>query len=379
MLLSDFQAAELKKAMLKLQRRALINNSLDLAKSRPDVLVEPGMFDRARDLFNVANGTIDLVTMELRPHNPEDMITKISSVEYDPEAKCPVFDRFYADILPPEIGKFVFRAFGYALLGYSIEQVLFFLLGPPKNGKSTLLNTVASVFGEYGVAADPPTFAQRESNSINNDLARLAGVRLVTSTELPEGMILNAALIKRATGGEPLVVRRLYQEFFEFVPQFVLFFGTNYAPIINGSDRAMGRRVILVPFQHVIPDGMKDPHLPAKLAAERSGILNRLLDGLRDYRQNGLQSPKIVQESTASFIEESDMIKAFMEADCELGHTYETGAQDLFDRYAIWSQQQHVSPYSSPMFKRALESGYGLHQKRKSRGKVWVGVKLRTL
>jgi putative DNA primase/helicase len=365
------------KAMLKLQKQSFISSATKLAKSSQNVLASADSFDRSRNLFNVANGTIDLDTLEFRPHDSADRITKATDIEFDPDARCPVFDRFLAQALPQDIGSFFLRAAGYALQGQNLEQVLFVLLGPPKNGKSTLLNAVSAVFGEYGASVDPLSFAVRNNaTGVNNDLARLAGIRLAASTETPEGMVLNAALIKRMTGGEKIVARHLYKDFLEFLPSFVIFIATNYPPIINGSDRALGRRLVLIPFEGSVSSETRDLELPAKLLAERSGILNRILEGLRDYRQNGLRMPDAILRATAEYIDDSDVMKNFIEECCVLKSDSSVSAGQLYDCFYGWTSRAGLPHYSKPQFKRAFATATGLKQKRQSKGMVWIGAGL---
>ncbi len=268
-----------------------IKKVFDLVSTDPSVSRDFHDFDQQEVEINLANGTLCLSGFSLRPHSPVDCITKLAEVDYDPDATCPEFDRFLSSTLPEELRNFVLRLFGYSLLGYPKEQVFTIFHGPGSNGKSTLVDAVASVLGDYSTNVEPSSFIRQKNAGVRDDLARLKGARMVATSELATGEILDAALVKRMTGGDVITARALYKEHFEFRPQFVIFMTTNAMPVIDGGDTALARRLVMVPFTNVVTAPQRDPDLPAKIRSEKSGILNRLLEGLTDYRKYGLCIP----------------------------------------------------------------------------------------
>jgi putative DNA primase/helicase len=140
---------------------------VDLVKSEPGVSISPNVLDNDPWLLNVKNGTIDLRTGELKPHDPDDMITKLAPVEYDPEARAGIFEAFLERILPSEdMRTFVQRAVGYSLTGDVSERVFFILHGLGKNGKSTLLEAVKAVLGDHAMTTpvrNPPAQDRRRA------------------------------------------------------------------------------------------------------------------------------------------------------------------------------------------------------------------------
>jgi putative DNA primase/helicase len=162
-----------------------IREMIEVAKA--EVPVTPDQLNRDPWLLNVLNGTIDLQTGELHPHNRDDLITKIAPVEYDPDAKAPVFETFLEKVLPIEaLRKFVQRGIGYSLTGEVSEQVLFFLHGSGANGKTTLINAVLGLSGDYGMQAAPDLLVAKGTTH-PTELADLFGARFVASTEVEDG------------------------------------------------------------------------------------------------------------------------------------------------------------------------------------------------
>ncbi len=334
-------------------------------------------FDAKTNLFNLQNGTLDLETRSFRSHDAGDLITKIAKASFDPEAGCPEFDKLLNDSLPKEHQDFVLRLFGYTLLGNPQEQVFILFYGPGANGKSTLVNAVTHAIGDYAANVEPSTFIKQKNPGIRNDLARLKGARMVATSKLATGEILDAPLVKRITGGDPITARYLHKEHFEFDPEFVMFMTTNALPVINGADGAMGRRITLVPFDRVIPEERRDPALPKKLMAEASGILNRLLEGLEDYLENGLAIPDDLKAAAARYVQSADMIYSFIEDECVVTPEGKVGSKALHLEYSVWCRQNGLKPISQPQFKSELMKKPSITTARTKAGWVWSGVSLR--
>jgi putative DNA primase/helicase len=181
--------------------------------------------DRNPRLLNVRNGTVDVTTGEFREHRQEDMITKIASVEYDPRADCPLWKKFIREIMnyKSDVISFVQTTAGWALTGDTSEQTMFILFGSGANGKSTFLNTIMYLLGDYAIATPTETFMRKNGDQNTNDTARLRGTRFVTTTEAEQGRRLSEPLIKKITGNDQMTARFLYGEFFNFTPTFKIF------------------------------------------------------------------------------------------------------------------------------------------------------------
>lgn len=274
-----------------------LNAMVKLAGSEQAVVVRAGELDADPYLLNCANGTIDLRTGELRPHDPADLISKIAPVAYDPEARSDRWESFLERVTgnDHDLAAFVQRLAGYTITGTTDEEVLGFVHGPGATGKTTTVESIKAALGDYASTADFETFLQRRGDAgIRNDIARLAGARMVVSVEVEDGKRLAEGLIKQLTGGDKIAARFLHREFFEFEPQFTLWLVANTRPRAHASDDALWRRIVQVPFTVVIPEPERDPELKRALRtdpAEQTAILAWLVQGCLEWQRRGLDVP----------------------------------------------------------------------------------------
>lgn len=354
-----------------------IKKVYDLVSTDPSIFRDIQDFDQRDTEINLHNGTLCLVDLSLRPHSQSDNIRKLAGVEYDPKATCPEFDKFIATTLPEDLREFALRLFGYALLGNPKEQIFTIFHGPGSNGKSTLVDVFSDVFGDYSRNVEPSTFIKQRNNNVRDDLARLNGTRMVATSELATGEILDAALIKRITGGDVITARALYKDLFDFKPKFVMFMTTNALPVIDGGDKALARRLVMVPFRNVVSNTKRDSDLPAKLKSEASGIFNRLLEGLAAYRKNSLKIPQAVIDDVENYVGASDLIQAFLDDKCLLEPDSQTAASSLYRSYQHWASAGGTKPVSQPIFKIEITKRTEIEQKRTSKNKIWPGIGMR--
>jgi len=189
------------------QLRAMI----ELSKSRPSIPVKPDQLDVDPWVLNTRNGTIDLRNGELRRHASDDLITKICPVEFQPDARYTAWDEFLNKILPEaDLQSFVQRAAGYSITGLTTEEVFFFPFGPSATGKSTFLRAISGTLGDYAAVADFETFLEHNRNGASNDIARLAGKRMVLSVEVGDGAKFAEGLVQQVTGGDRITACHLY-------------------------------------------------------------------------------------------------------------------------------------------------------------------------
>jgi len=353
--------------------RAMVN------LARMDLAVLPGGFDRDPWLLNVANGTLDLRTGRLLPHRREDMMTRQSPVRCDPDAVCPRWTAFLDEVMAgnQDMIRFLQRAVGYSLTGAVAEQCFFLLHGCGSNGKTVFLETVRAMLADYALQADFSTFlAKRNDPGTSNDLAALAGVRLVSASESGAGRSLNEPLIKALTGGEPVRARFLYSEFFEFHPVFKLWLATNHRPAIRDASLSIWRRVRLIPFEVVIPKERQDRGLLDKMKAELSGILNWAVAGCTAWQKDGLQEPDEVRAATESYRADQDIIGGFIEDRAELDPSATETTKALRMAYEGWCQDNGQDPVSPRTFATLLIAK-GCQSGRTHQGRVWLGIRLR--
>lgn len=350
---------------------------IDLAQAEAGVAVAPDAFDRQPFLLNVANGTLDLRTARLTRHASADLLTKTTGVSFDADAPCPRWEAFLLQIFNNDVGLIAYlrRAIGYSLTADVREQLLHVLHGGGQNGKSTFLEVIAHVFGDYAIPADFTTFLDRPNdNGPRNDIARLAGARLVRASEVGEGKKLNEQVIKALTGNETISARFLYSEPFDFDPTFKIWLAANHKPVIRGSDYAIWRRVRLVPFLVTISAQQKDETLKAALLDEAPGILAWAVAGCLEWQQQRLDAPDVVLMATADYRQTSDVIGAFLDDCCDTGAEFEVPAGDLYAAYRRWAESGGEFVLSQSAFGRRLdEKGFGV---RKSGIKYRGGLKL---
>lgn len=345
----------------------------------PTVAITPAEFDRDPWLLNVRNGTIDLRTLELRKADPIDYLTKVADVSFDPEAECPAFLRFLDTIFEgdKDLISFIQMSMGYSLTGSTEEQCMFFCYGTGSNGKSTLLRTIEDLLGDYATATPVETLMQQRGGGISNDVARLMGVRFTTVMEIQEGRQVAESLLKALTGGDSVSARFLYSETFTFIPQVKLWFGTNHKPRVRGNDHGFWRRVRLIPFEVQIPESQQDPSLPRKLAQEKSGILNWLLDGLRMWQEAGrIHQPEAVLNATKEYRSDMDIIGQFVSDAVVEREGSTTTNTDMYEAYRRWAENAGERVQSQRWLTTRLEE-HGLIRGRSSKSRYWAGVSVR--
>lgn len=318
-------------------------------------------FDNDFNLFNVQNGFVNLKAGKLNDHERTNYFTKISNVEYTDKADCPKWDEFLDDIFlgNQELVRFIQRAVGYSLSGYTSEQVLFVLYGNGRNGKSVFLDILNEVFGNYSTNIQPQAIMASKNNSdASPEIAKLDGARLVTTTEPNEGERFDEGLLKQLTGGDRVSARKLYENEFEFTPQFKLWMATNHKPYVRGRDEGIWRRFIIIPFDKQIPLHEVDRDLTKKLKRELPAIMRWCVDGFLEWQRIGLSEPKIIKEQRDEYRVEMDSIAMFIEECCDVNPLQKIKASELFNAYDQWAKENHQHIMSSTKFGREMAKRY---------------------
>lgn len=385
----DEKRVSLMKHASSSESRQKISNMISLAQSEEGIPVTPAQLDEDQWKLNCLNGVIDLKNGVLLSHSRDDLITNMVEAEYDPNADCPTWKKFLNRIMQDDHGNvreelihFLQKAVGYALTGSIKEQVMFFLHGSGKNGKSTFINVVKDLLGDYSRQTGTETFMTKQnSGGVPNDLARLKGARLISAVESEEGKRLAESLIKQLTGGEPITARFLHKEFFEFTPTFKIFFVTNHKPQIRGTDPAIWRRIRLIPFTVTIPPEEDDKTLPDKLRNEMPGILRWAVEGCLKWQEEGLGAPDAVMNATAEYKEEMDTLSQFVEDYCVVHPTARVATKDLYKTYQDWCEESGEYCLAKNKFinklKERMEShGSPITEFRTNQARGYVGIGL---
>ena len=344
--------------------------------------IDPVILDADPWLLNCENYTLDLQHgPSFRPHRREDWITKIVPIEFDPTAKAPTFEKTLQTCFAgnQSLIDFLQRFIGYSATGSTREQAFAIWWGGGANGKSTILNAISEALGDYAQTTRPETFMAKNGDGIPSDLAKLKGARLVTASESEDGQRLAESQIKQITGGELIQARALYQDWFEYRPQFKLVLCTNHRPVIRGDDHAIWRRIMLVPFTVTIPPGEQDKDLADKLRAELPGIFTWITHGAGDWVQRGLDTPEAVRAATAGYQSESNVIGNFIESVCTVQQGAEVEAGALFSEFDRWRMREGLRKITLTKFGRMLPQ-LGFEKARGVAGRtIYRGIGLPTL
>ena len=355
---------------------------LEKASSESDIVVLPESFNRNRWLLNVENGTLDLRTGELRNHSRDDMLLKVMDVPYNARAKCPRWHAFLERILPdPETRAFIKRAVGYSLTGEVSEEVIFLMYGSGQNGKSKFIETLRSLLGPYAQAAPSAllTTQKRSADAASPDVARLFGARFVSAVETGEGRWLAETLLKLLTGGDRVTARFLYSDPFEFDPTHKFWLASNHLPAVRGTDEAIWRRILRIPFEVFIPPEERDVNLLEKLVAERRGVLRWAVEGCLEWQQVGLQPSQEVVEGTERYRAEQDVFVAFLEDRCAVQSDVWVATGDLYRNYVAWARGNGYQPMSSIALGHKLsERPEGFASAKRNGVRGWKGLSVAT-
>ncbi len=340
----------------------------------------PSMLDSNKTVIGCKNGIVNLRSGQLTTHNREAFLTKQASASYDPNAPVPeLWLRFLHDIFGGDeaLIRYVQKCVGYSLTGTTSEQCAFFLYGTGRNGKSTFLEIIRSIMGDYATNIQPQTIMinPKSGNAPTSDIARLKGSRLVTSVEPNEGMRLDEGLLKQLTGDDVVTARKMFSEEFEFKPEFKLWMATNHKPTIRGTDTGIWRRIHLIPFEVQIPEDRVDRHLKYKLAKETDSIFRWAVEGCLLWQREGLTMPKQVMDAVREYRHEMDVISAFMDANCEID-SGSVKASQLYAVYAKWAEENNEYKMSNTKF--GAEMAKRFERVKKMDGWHYLNIRLYT-
>lgn len=357
---------------------------IDLARTFPAIHVDLDQLDSDDYLINMSNGTFNLKTYELQNHKKEDFISKTVGYNYDPAAKCPMWLAFLDRIFrsrkdKDQIIAFIQRAAGYTLTGVTAEEILLMCWGSGKNGKTVMLEVLRGVMGEYATVTEGATFIQSkyaDASRPRNDIARLAGSRMVCASENASETHLDEVMIKKLTSCEDRISARfLNKEYFEFKPKFKIWWIFNHQPQITDQTFSIWRRIKMIPFEETIPEEERDKGLADKLKKELPGIFNWVVEGLKQYNKIGLNEPECVTKTTNEYKDQQDILGDFFSYGIEIGKGKEVKASDLYQAYVQYNNMENTNerPMSSTKFGKILvDKGY--KREKKTSGNYYIGL-----
>jgi putative DNA primase/helicase len=331
---------------------------LKAAEAIPKIGITPKELDSNLWLFNCKNGTIDLKTGELRPHNRNDRITKMAPIPYHPDAKCPIWDTFLLKLFDGNMEdvKVLQRAIGYSLTGDTRDKSLYYIIGPTDSGKTTFVEIIRKMMGDYGKTTEFNSFVYRKSSAgaARSDIARLEGTRFVTASEVRKDEKFDDALLKGLTGKDTVVARLLYREHTEFNTQCKIFLVANDMP--KTDDEALLNRIVPLPFKIRIPKEKQDKKLDQKLTNELPGILAWAVRGCLMWQEKkALQLSPNVSQALLEYGAKADIIKSFIRDSCRRWRQAHSPFSDLYDEFKTWCGRNRIHTPSKKAFSQALE------------------------
>ena len=349
---------DLRADVRKCETAAGVAGVLDLASALEPFAATVADLDADPYLLNVENGTVDLRTFELRPHDPRDRITRVTRAAYDPSAHSEEWTSFLARVLPDdEVRGYLQRLIGLCLLGKVTEHIFTIATGTGANGKGTAYGAVLHALGNYGHAAESDLFMAAKSNPNAATPAQmgLRGKRLVVVSETERDHRLAMALMKNLTGGDQITARPLYGKPVTFAPSHTSLMVTNFLPKVAGDDPAAWRRIRVVPFDVTIPEPEQDRQLGERLELAADAILAWALDGWRRYLDRGMDAPEAVRAATDSYQYASDDVRRFVEAECIRNAHMWAAMSDLWARWESWRTDDGAEQMSKKAFGQALD------------------------
>lgn len=372
--------AELAKWALKSESRDRLAAMVALARSEDGMTITANQWDSDPWLFNCDNGTIDLRTGALRPHNPDDLLTHYSPVRFDPEADAPTFRQFIDQIFNGDSSliDWIIRLLGYCLCAVRCEHLLPVLYGTGANGKSTLLDTIGHVMGTYFDQAAPDLLTDRKGGDEHpTATADLRGKRLVVCSETEKNRRLKVATVKRLTADTTIKGRFMKCDYISFTRTFVLFLVTNNRPKVDEDSEAVWRRLREVPFAVTIPPEERDRQLVEKLKAEASGILRLLVEGCIAWQRDGLGEAEAITKATSAYREDSDPLGDFFTECCIIAPNAWAASDTLRRTYERFCGERGDHPVDGREFTEALKKRH-CKPDRKHAGRGWAGIGLLT-
>lgn len=347
--------------IMRLGDRAKRLKMIEDAKSY--VFITANDLDSYTDLLNCQNCVVNLKTFEILEHKPDYFFSKVTNVYVKQGARSEDWESFIDQVTTGDKAKaeYLQRLFGYAMTADNTQEECYMIYGPTtRNGKSTTLETVSYMLGDYCMNMSTDSLAQqkRDSRTASGDIARLAGCRMVHCSEPSKKMIFSVELLKNLLGRDKITARNLYEREFDFTPQFKLFINTNYLPTVNDDTLFSSGRIKVITFDKHFSDSEQDRGLKDRLISKDniSGLFNWCLEGLRKYYKEGTTPPACVIEATAQYRKESDKVGRFVAECLEQSSGHAVMGKDAYHVYSGWCRSNGYGIENKSNFFKELKS-----------------------
>ncbi len=367
-------------------RAAFAHGVEAFARAARTFATEAEQWDRDEFMLNTPGGTVDLRTGEMCPHDQSAYITKLASV-IPQHGRKPVFDKFIFEIACDDqsLVDYHQRSLGAMLSGARADHWLLFWIGSGRNGKNTLGDLVAEIFGDYAKTIPTETLMSMKGQAHPTEIANLRGVRLAISSEVAEGAHWNESRIKSLTGDAMLSGRFMRGDFFQFPRSHKHLIYGNNRPQLRVVDDAMRARMHVVPFRAMFSDdlGTRDPLMGEKLRAEAPQILAWLIEGHVQFVKDGykLKRCAAVRRETEDYLDTQSTPALWVKERCELVPNDEqptkllATASALYNDFAVWKVARGEHPSSLTRWGEWMN---GQFERVKSDGVRYRGIKPRS-
>lgn len=354
-----------------------------IATGLQPISVASKQLDADAYLFNTPTGTVNLLTGDVTDCSRDDLITKVAGAGLDgdddrgeSDGGGAEWEAFLERILPDEdVRAFVQRFFGYAMLGKVTEHVMPIFTGTGANGKGTLRDALMSAFGDYAIEVDPAILMESKHERHGAFKMRLRGARLTFCSETEKGKRFAESTMKRLTGGDPIEANLMHKNPITFDPSHSLVMLTNHLPAVSGDDPAVWRRILVVPFDVVIPESERDGGLPDRLKKAAPAVLGWVYDGWTDYQDQGLNPPEVIRVRTQEYQANSDVLGRFLDERTISTLHGTVRARELFNAWTAWCHASGEQPGTEKGFADSL-TNRGYAKKDRNVGRVYLGLML---
>lgn len=353
-----------------------------LNAAKPMLAVSVSDLDKNEKLLNTPYATYDLSKGMVgeRPHNPEDLITKITNVSPSDDGK-ELWDQCLALFFSgdQELIDYVQMVVGMAAVGKVYQEHLIIAYGSGANGKSTFWNTISRVLGTYSGKLSAETLTVGCKRNVKPEMAELKGKRLIIASEMEEGMRLNTAVVKQLCSTDEIFAEKKYKAPFAFVPSHTLVLYTNHLPKVGANDDGIWRRLIVIPFNAKIV-GDSDIKNYADYLYEKAGgyILKWIIEGAKKAIDAEYKTtlPKCVQDAINAYREENDWLGHFISECCDVDESYTEKSGALYQKYREYAIQNGDFTRPNGDFNAALENA-GFVKRKTRKGAFFYGLKLK--
>ena len=365
---SDGQHVE-KKDFLRFQEKVRslgsARKALKLACLDPGVQAKSSAFDANPYEITLLDGLLNLETLELAPHDPSQLVTKLAPVHLKPGAKCPFWEGFIDDVTcrDQELATYLQRLYGNGA-----------------NGKSRFLGALRDIMGssEYVLTLGTGSILNSKYHGIRCDLRQLEGMRVAFAIEVNQGQTLDEAVVKSITGGDELSARGMRENPVQFTPQVKILMAVNHLPGFVGNDHGIRRRIQVVPFRKRFDGSKKKEEIESQIRAEKAGIFAWMVRGFQEWRKQGLNPPKVVRKATDDYFATNDHIGAYLEERTESVAGATTPLRQLFEDYQAWAHEAGVKALGMHQFGDLLEDR-GIAKGRTNSARHWEGIALKAI